>query len=63
VVVAVAGSRIRAFSLETGAVRWSERVGRYGRGDYYGLASSPAISHGTVYAGSDDGRLYAFGLR
>ena len=58
VVFAVAGARMRAFGLEDGRSLWSWRIGR---GGSIGNASSPAISNGTVYVGSDAGYLYAFG--
>jgi len=57
VVFAVAGARIRAFRLEDGRSLWSWRIGA---GGSIGNVSSPAISNGTVYVGSDSGYLYAF---
>jgi outer membrane protein assembly factor BamB len=59
VVFAVAGERLRAFRLFNGQPLWSRRIGnvRYS----IGIASSPAISRGTVYVGSDSGHLFAFG--
>jgi outer membrane protein assembly factor BamB len=57
VVFAVAGDRIRAFRLEDGRSLWSWRIGTGAIGN----VSSPAISNGTVFSGSNSGYLYAFG--
>lgn len=59
VVLAVAGERLRAFRLFNGEPLWSRRIGniRYS----IGIASSSAVSRGTLYVGSDPGHLLAFG--
>ena len=44
-----------ALDANTGALLWSYTTGGP-------VESSPAVANGTVYVGSDDGNLYAFGL-
>jgi outer membrane protein assembly factor BamB len=44
-----------ALDAETGAKLWSYPVQVF--------ASSPAVANGVVYIGSEDGELYAFGLK
>ena len=45
------GGAIVAFSARTGRIRWSRDIGK--------SESSPLVSHGTVYVGATDGRVYA----
>jgi PQQ-like domain len=46
---------VYALDANTGAELWSYTTG----GAVY---SSPAVANGMVYIGSDDGKLYCFGL-
>jgi eukaryotic-like serine/threonine-protein kinase len=46
---------LRAASGQTGAVLWTYQTGN-------AVVSSPAVSDGRVYVGSDDGSVYAFAL-
>lgn len=62
VLFAVAGDRVRAFRLFNGEPLWSRGIGDP-TDDTFGLTSSPAISRGTVYVGSDNGHLFAFGRK
>ena len=45
-----------ALNASTGAKLWSYATGSY-------VESSPAVANGVVYVGSDDGSVYAFGLK
>lgn len=48
-------NRLYALDGKTGAEKWSYRTGG-------GIYSTPAIGRdGTVYVGSNDGKVYAFG--
>ena len=47
-----------ALNASTGAKLWSYTTGR--RGQPY---SSPAVANGVVYVGSNDNKVYAFGLK
>jgi outer membrane protein assembly factor BamB len=49
-------NNIYALNGKTGAQLWSYKTGGC-------VASSPAVVDGVVYAGSDDGYVYAFGLK
>ncbi len=62
VVFAIAGDRIRAFRLFNGEPLWSRGIGDP-TDDTFGITSSPAISRGTVFVGSDTGHLFAFSQR
>lgn len=44
-----------AFSAATGELIWRAPTGR-------SITSSPAVANGRVYVGSQDGKLYCFGL-
>jgi outer membrane protein assembly factor BamB len=51
----VKGARY-ALSAKTGAKLWSYTTGG-------GVYTSPSVSNGLVYVGSDDGNVYALGLK
>lgn len=53
VVTATNSGRLVALSTSTGAVKWTDQLGTAA------IESSPAISQGVVYVGSDDGIVYA----
>jgi outer membrane protein assembly factor BamB len=48
------GGTVSALNAATGAKLWSYATS--------GAATSPAVVNGRVYAGSADGKIYAFGL-
>lgn len=50
------GAGIYGFDATTGASLWSSQMG----GDY--IDTSPAVSNGMVYIGSNDNNLYAYAL-
>ena len=45
-----------ALNATTGALLWSYATG-------FPVYSSPAVANGVVYVGSEDGNVYAFGLK
>jgi outer membrane protein assembly factor BamB len=47
---------VYALEASTGALLWSYATGGM-------VESSPAVANGVVYVGSDDGNVYAFGLK
>jgi PQQ-like domain len=49
-------TRQRKLDAGTGAKLWGYKTGRW-------VSSSPAVVNGVVYVGSDDGKVYAFGLK
>jgi outer membrane protein assembly factor BamB len=51
-----ANSNVYALNAKTGAQLWSYTTGS-------SVTSSPAVANGMVYVGSDDGKVYAFGLK
>ena len=46
-----------ALQASTGTVLWRDTTGGHM------TWSSPAVANGVVYVGSDDGNVYAFGLK
>ena len=49
---AVCDHKVYALNAATGHARWSYTTGNW-------VKSSPAVAGGTVYVGSDDGKVYA----
>jgi len=49
-------TNVYALNAETGTKLWSYTTGSV-------VFSSPAVANGVVYVGSDDGNVYAFGLK
>jgi outer membrane protein assembly factor BamB len=47
--------RVLALNASTGSLVWSRTTGGW-------VESPPAVANGVVYAGSDDGKVYAFGV-
>jgi outer membrane protein assembly factor BamB len=47
---------VYALNARTGAKLWSYATGKP-------VQSSPAVANGVVYVGSEDGKIYAFGLK
>jgi eukaryotic-like serine/threonine-protein kinase len=47
---------VYALNAKTGAKLWSYATGSP-------VNSSPAVANGVVYVGSEDGNVYAFGLK
>lgn len=56
VVCVVCGKKLLAMDARTGDERWQFEAGG-------SITAPPAVSNGVVYAGSDDGYLYAVGAR
>jgi outer membrane protein assembly factor BamB len=56
VVYVASGGHVYALNASTGAKLWSYTTGSR-------VESSPAVTNGIVYVGSDDGNVYAFGLK
>jgi outer membrane protein assembly factor BamB len=50
-----------ALNAKTGASLWSTSIGD--SSSRWGLFSSPIVVNGVVYVGSEDGNVYAFGLK
>jgi outer membrane protein assembly factor BamB len=50
-----------ALNASTGAKLWSYATGC--NAQRCGVDSSPAVANGVAYVGSDDGNVYAFGLK
>jgi len=47
--------KLYALNAKTGAKLWSHLTGK--------VLSSPAVSNGVVYVGSQNGKVYGFGLK
>ncbi len=66
--VLASGNRLRAFDAETGDLRWEHEfiydaeTALSNQRQAYAGHSTPVVAGDTVYVGSDDGHLYAFGL-
>jgi len=64
VIIGANRGTLAAFDGEKGALRWKYLVQPssldYGKVRYVNLASSPAVSNGTLYVLADDGALHAF---
>jgi eukaryotic-like serine/threonine-protein kinase len=52
---------VYALNASTGAKLWSYRNGVVCKACNW--SSSPVVANGVVYVGSDDGYVYAFGLK
>jgi outer membrane protein assembly factor BamB len=48
-----------ALNAVTGAKLWGYGVSSV----HYTMSSSPAVANGVVYVGSNNGKVYAFGLK